>query len=152
MVRKLKGLVVTVIVLAVAFSAAGAASTTEQSRTEDLTHPSAHHLDGEQKGLQEEQECEQEGQQEEDEGEESQKNLAARAKISEEQAKEAAEKATGGTATEVELDEQNGQVVYEVEVGDKEVIVNAENGKIISTDNDSDDDDDDDDDNNSNNN
>ncbi len=61
------------------------------------------------------------------------KQLAPLAKISEAQAKAAAEKSAGGTATSVKLESENGNVVYAVTVGTKEVKVDAGNGAILHT-------------------
>lgn len=61
------------------------------------------------------------------------KQLASLAKISEGQAKAAAEKGAGGTASSVELENENGNVVYAVTVGNKEVKVDAGNGAILHT-------------------
>ncbi|MCL5798320.1 MAG: PepSY domain-containing protein [Patescibacteria group bacterium] len=61
------------------------------------------------------------------------KKLSSLAKISADQAKAAAEKATGGTASSVKLEDENGNVVYAVTVGSKEVKVDAGNGKILHT-------------------
>lgn len=97
MVKKLRFAIVIVVALAVALSAGGAAVGSKKADPDKSARLALTEQEGEEKG-----------EQEEAEGEEDQKNLAAQAKISEEQAKEAAEKATGGTATEVELDEQNG--------------------------------------------
>lgn len=73
-----------------------------------------------------------ESKQEMDDGAEA-KQLASLAKISSEQAKAAAEKSAGGKASSVKLEEENGNVVYKVTVGTKEVIVDAGNGKILHT-------------------
>lgn len=61
------------------------------------------------------------------------KQLASLAKISEAQAKAAAEKSAGGSASSVTLEEENGNVVYAVTVGKKEVKVDAGNGKVLHT-------------------
>lgn len=53
------------------------------------------------------------------------------AKITYEEAKKAGEAAIGGKANEVELDIENGGLVYDVEIGDKEAIVDAGNGKVL---------------------
>lgn len=141
MIKKIRFAVVIFVAFAVALSVGGAVVRSEQTDSDNSAHHALTEQEGEEKGMQEE-----------EQGEQDQKNLAAQAKISEEQAKEIAEKAANGTATEAELDEQNGQVVYEVDVGDKEVIVNAVNGKVISIGNDDSDDDSDDDDDENNNN
>ena len=58
----------------------------------------------------------------------------ALATITADQAKQTAEAAQGATATEVELDEEDGSLVYEVEFADKtEVLVDAGNGEILKT-------------------
>src|SRR5258708_10454093 len=57
--------------------------------------------------------------------------LASLAKISEAQAKDAAQKSVGGTATSVKLENENGGVVYSVTVGTKEVKVDAGNGSVL---------------------
>ncbi|WP_414620356.1 PepSY domain-containing protein [Calothrix sp. CCY 0018] len=56
-------------------------------------------------------------------------------KITFEQAKQAAEAAVGGKAKKVELENEDGNLVYEVEIGKKEVIVDAGNGKVLYTEN-----------------
>lgn len=53
------------------------------------------------------------------------------AKITYEQAKQAGEAAIGGKANEVELDIENGGLVYDVEIGDKEAIIDAGTGKVL---------------------
>ncbi len=53
------------------------------------------------------------------------------AKITYEQAKQAGEAAIGGKANQVELDIENGGLVYDVEIGDKEAIVDAGTGKVL---------------------
>lgn len=55
------------------------------------------------------------------------------AKITPQQAQKAAEASQGGTATKVELDEEDGSLVYEVKVGKAEVLVDAGNGKVLKT-------------------
>ena len=70
--------------------------------------------------------------QETDDGTEA-KKLASLAKISSDQAKAAAEKSVGGTASSVKLEEENGNVVYAVTVGTKEVKVDAGNGNVLAT-------------------
>lgn len=61
------------------------------------------------------------------------KQLASLAKISEAEAKAAAEKSAGGTASSIKLENENGNVVYGVTVGTKEVKVDAGNGAILQT-------------------
>ncbi|MEA5469322.1 PepSY domain-containing protein [Spirulina sp. 06S082] len=53
------------------------------------------------------------------------------AKITPEQARQVAEAARGATATEVELDVEDGSLVYEVEFADAEVLVDAGNSQIL---------------------
>lgn len=60
-----------------------------------------------------------------------QAKLASVAKITPDQAKAAAEKALGGTASEVKLENDGGNVVYAVTVGTKEAKVDAGNGSIL---------------------
>ena len=61
------------------------------------------------------------------------KQLASLVKISSDQAKTAAEAQVGGKATSIKLESDDGNVVYAVTVGTKEVKVDAGNGKILST-------------------
>lgn len=70
--------------------------------------------------------------QETDDGTEA-KKLAPLAKISSDQAKAIAEQQTGGKAANVQLENEDGNVVYAVTVGTKEVKVDAGNGKILHT-------------------
>lgn len=57
--------------------------------------------------------------------------LASQAKITSDQAKEAAQAEVPGTVTKVELDNENGYLVYSVEVGGKDVKVDAGTGKVL---------------------
>jgi uncharacterized membrane protein YkoI len=59
--------------------------------------------------------------------------LQGLAKITPEQAKAAAEKSAGGTASAVKLEDENGNVVYAVTVGQKEVKVDAGNATVLHT-------------------
>ena len=59
------------------------------------------------------------------------KALASLAKITAGQARQAAEAKVGGTASSVELGNENGTLVYEVKIGKKEVKVDAGNGAIL---------------------
>ena len=61
---------------------------------------------------------------------ESQK-LAPLAKITVDQAKQVAEAQVSGTASDVELDNENGSLVYEVKIGNQEVKVDADNGSVL---------------------
>lgn len=54
-------------------------------------------------------------------------------KISAQQAQQAAEKTQGGTATKVELGSESGNLVYEVDFANAEVLVDAGNGQILKT-------------------
>ncbi len=51
--------------------------------------------------------------------------------ISPDQAAQAAADATGQTASGVELDDENGTIVYEVQAGGSEVAVEAGTGKVL---------------------
>ena len=62
-----------------------------------------------------------------------QSKLAGLAKVTSDQAKAAAEKSLGGTASEVKLENEGGNVVYAVTVGTKEAKVDAGNGQILHT-------------------
>lgn len=72
---------------------------------------------------------------EENDAEEKQEatQLQSLAKISAQQAIQAAEAAQGGTASTVELENENGNLVYEVLIGQTEVVVDAGNGKVLYT-------------------
>jgi uncharacterized membrane protein YkoI len=59
------------------------------------------------------------------------KDLVGLAKITADQAKQAAEAKVGGAASSVELGSENGSLVYEVKIGDQEVKVDADNGAIL---------------------
>lgn len=59
--------------------------------------------------------------------------LASLAKITSDQAKAAAEKNIGGAASSVKLESENGNVVYVVTIGTKEVKVDAGNGNVLHT-------------------
>lgn len=54
------------------------------------------------------------------------------AKVTLDQAKAAALAAVPGTVTSIELGEEDGFLVYEVEIGNQEVIIDAGNGKVLS--------------------
>jgi uncharacterized membrane protein YkoI len=62
-------------------------------------------------------------------------NLQSLAKISPQQAQQAAEKAIGGQASRVNLENEDGNLIYSVIIGQKDVKVDAGNGKILYTDN-----------------
>jgi uncharacterized membrane protein YkoI len=59
--------------------------------------------------------------------------LRSLAKITAQQAQQAAESSQGGQAKGVKLENENGNLVYAVEIGNQEVTVDAGNGKILST-------------------
>lgn len=61
--------------------------------------------------------------------------LQAKAKVTSEQAKRIAENSAKGKAGSVELEDENGTVVYSVEVGSKEIKVDAATGNIVASDN-----------------
>ncbi len=61
------------------------------------------------------------------------KSLQSLAKITLEQAKQAAEEAVGGTASSVELEVEDGSLVYQVEIGQTEAVVDAGNGEVLYT-------------------
>lgn len=73
-----------------------------------------------------------EGKNEQDES----KALAGLAKITADQAKQIAETKVGGAASSVELDNENGTLVYEVKIGTQEVKVDAGNGTVLQIEND----------------
>ena len=60
-------------------------------------------------------------------------NLLDRAAISVEEAIAAARKVATGEVQEVELEVENGTLIFEVEIGDKEVIVDATTGVALGT-------------------
>ncbi|GAB4549627.1 MAG: PepSY domain-containing protein [Pleurocapsa sp.] len=82
--------------------------------------------------MNEEREMEQEQEFEEDEEQEAAR-LQPLAKITAEQAKEAALKVQSGEVKELELEAEDGNLVYEVTVGETEVFVDAGNGKVLYT-------------------
>lgn len=57
----------------------------------------------------------------------------SQAEVTLEQAKQTAEAAQNGIAIGIELDEENGSLVYEVEFVDADVLVDAVNGEVLST-------------------
>jgi len=64
------------------------------------------------------------------EQQESQK-LQSLAKITSQQAQQAAEASAKGVASNVKLESENGNLIYAVEIGQNEVIVDAGNGKVL---------------------
>jgi len=79
-----------------------------------------------------------------------QSELLARATVKTEQAEALALKAVPGTIIETEIEEENGVLLYSIEIqtadGIREVEINAENGAVVAIENEDDEDDDDDDD------
>ena len=75
------------------------------------------------------------GETNDDEQEKSESQLQNLAKITPQQAKQAAETAVGGTATKVKLENENGSLIYAVEIGSKELTIDAGNGKVLSSEN-----------------
>ncbi|GBF82938.1 PepSY domain-containing protein [Aphanothece sacrum] len=61
-------------------------------------------------------------------------NLQSLAKIGPQQAQQAAEKAIGSQASQVKLENEDGNLVYSVIIGQKDIKVDAGNGKILYTD------------------
>jgi uncharacterized membrane protein YkoI len=61
--------------------------------------------------------------------------LDSLAKITPQQARTAAEAKQGAKASSVQLENENGMVVYAVIIGKTEVTVDASNGRILSTEN-----------------
>ncbi|WP_055073763.1 PepSY domain-containing protein [Pseudanabaena sp. 'Roaring Creek'] len=59
--------------------------------------------------------------------------LRALAKITPQQAQQAAEATVAGKATSVKLENEDGSLVYSVAIAQKEVIVDAGNGRVLST-------------------
>lgn len=57
--------------------------------------------------------------------------LQSLAKITPQQARQAAEASVQGTASSVKLENENGSLVYTVAIGQTEVIVDAGNGKVL---------------------
>jgi uncharacterized membrane protein YkoI len=68
--------------------------------------------------------------------------LQALAKITPQQAQQAAQAALGGTARSVKLDEEDGNLVYKVKIAQTEAAVDAGNGKVLYTEKDNQEDDD----------
>jgi Peptidase propeptide and YPEB domain len=59
--------------------------------------------------------------------------LQSLAKITPQQAQQAAEAAQGGQASSVKLENEDGNLVYAVAIGQKEVKVDAGNGRVLYT-------------------
>ena len=62
------------------------------------------------------------------------KDLAGQAAITEAQAIAAARTAASGALNEVDLEHRDGRLVYNVDVGAKDVQVDASNGKVVAVD------------------
>lgn len=63
------------------------------------------------------------------------KKLQALAKITAEQAQQAAETSVGTKASSVKLENEDGNLVYAVEISQKEVKIDAGNGNVLYTEN-----------------
>ncbi|MBW4633043.1 MAG: PepSY domain-containing protein [Iphinoe sp. HA4291-MV1] len=61
--------------------------------------------------------------------------LQTLAKITAQQAQQAAETSVGGKASRVKLENENGNLVYAVEIGQQDVKVDAGNDKVLYTEN-----------------
>jgi uncharacterized membrane protein YkoI len=64
------------------------------------------------------------------------KDLLPKAKITEQQATETAQSAASGGLNEVDLEYAGGKLVFNVDVGSKDVKVDASNGHVVSVDQD----------------
>lgn len=62
------------------------------------------------------------------------KDLAGQAGISEAQAIHAARSAASGALNEVDLERRDGRLLYNVDVGDKDVKVDANSGEVVAID------------------
>ncbi len=62
-------------------------------------------------------------------------NLHSLAKITPQQAQKAAETVQGGKASRVKLENENGNLVYAVTIGQQELLVDAGNGRVLSSSN-----------------
>lgn len=62
-------------------------------------------------------------------------NLQSLAKITPQQAQQSAQSAQAGTASSVKLENENGNLVYAVDIGQKEVKVDAGNGRVLYVEN-----------------
>src|SRR3954451_24035317 len=61
-------------------------------------------------------------------------DLASQARISKAQAIAAARRAASGPLNEVDLEHLGGRLVYNVDVGDKDVAVDADSGAVLQVD------------------
>jgi uncharacterized membrane protein YkoI len=64
------------------------------------------------------------------------KALLSQAGVTEQQAIDAAQSAASGKLNEVDLERRDGMLVFNVDVGVKDVKVNASNGAVVSVDED----------------
>ena len=64
------------------------------------------------------------------------KDLLPQAKITQDQAEAAAQQAVSGSLNETDLEEYNGRLVYNVDVGSHDVKVDATTGKVLAAPND----------------
>ena len=62
------------------------------------------------------------------------KDLLPQAKVSEQEATAAAQKAAGGSLNEVDLEHYSGRLVWNVDVGSGDVKVDATTGEVLATD------------------
>ncbi|MBH8564928.1 PepSY domain-containing protein [Nostoc sp. CENA67] len=62
--------------------------------------------------------------------------LQSLAKITAQQAQQAAEASVGGKANSIKLENENGSLVYSVKIGQQDVKVDAGNGKVLYAEND----------------
>jgi uncharacterized membrane protein YkoI len=60
-------------------------------------------------------------------------SLQSQARISEQDAIAAAQKAASGPLNEVDLEHYNGRLVYNVDVGSRDVKVDASNGQVLDS-------------------
>jgi uncharacterized membrane protein YkoI len=60
------------------------------------------------------------------------KSLLPQAKITEQQAIEAAQSAASGSLNEVDLEDHNGQLVFNFDVGKQDVKVDASTGNVVA--------------------
>ena len=79
------------------------------------------------------QEVEDEDREFEEDDEQEAARLQPFAKISADQAREAALQVQSGKVTEIELEAKDGSLVYEVTIGETEVFVDAGNGEVLYT-------------------
>jgi uncharacterized membrane protein YkoI len=63
-------------------------------------------------------------------------DLLSQAKITEQQAIDAAQASGPGALNEVDLEHYNGKLVYNVDVGDRDVKVDADSGDVLASDKD----------------